>query len=215
MRTGRRNTTTPWEAAAIMLICFGLSIALSINAVASGFPSRPFSDAGLVWLVGTEILLASVALVVLYLRGYAVLSLVPAPTLRGSLWGIGLFFAGWAAGLIMTLPFAGPEQPYEHMIEDARVTVPVIVVMAMVNGAFEEVFLLGFLVHGLRGFGLSVALGAMLLVRVLYHLYQGPVGAVWVLGVGLAFGLYFLRTNLLWPPVFAHILWDIVPFLSG
>jgi membrane protease YdiL (CAAX protease family) len=54
----------------------------------------------------------------------------------------------------------------------------------------------------------------MLLVRVLYHLYQGPVGAVWVLAIGLVFGLYFMRTNQLWPPVFAHILWDIVPFLS-
>src|SRR5262249_53522759 len=147
---------------------------------------------------------------------YAVASLLPAPTLRGCGWGIGLFFGAWLVGLMMVLPFSGqPEQPYVRMMEDARVTVSVIVPMAMVNGAFEEVFLLGFLMRGLRGFGLSIALGAMLLVRVLYHLYQGPVGAIWVLGFGLVFGMFFMRTNQLWPPVLAHILWDIVPFLSG
>jgi membrane protease YdiL (CAAX protease family) len=215
MRTGRRTVTTPGEAAVIMGICFGLSIVISIHAVLADFPSSPFSDNGLMWLAGTDVLLAFAALVVLFLRGYAIGTLLPVPTLKGCLQGVGLFVAAWIAGLVLTLPFANqPEQPYVHMIEDARVTVPVIVVMAMVNGAFEEVFLLGFLLRGLRGFGLSIALGAMLLVRVLYHLYQGPVGAVWVLAIGLVFGLYFMRTNQLWPPVFAHILWDIVPFLS-
>jgi membrane protease YdiL (CAAX protease family) len=114
------------------------------------------------------------------------------------------------------MPFAAaPEQPIARMMDGATVTMPTIVLFAMVNGTYEEVFLLGFLMRGLRHFGLSIALGVMLLVRVLYHLYQGPLGALWVLGVGVVFGLYFARTNRLWPLVFAHILWDIVPFLSG
>jgi len=214
MRTGRRTTTTPGEAAVIVGICFGLSIVVSINAVASGFPSSPFSDSSLISMIGLELVFAFVALVVLYLRGFAIGTLVPAPTLKGCAQGLGLFVAAWIVGAILMLPFASEaEQPYVHMVEDARVTVPVVVIMAMVNGAFEEVFLLGFLMRGLRGFGLSIALGTMLLVRVLYHLYQGPLGAVYILGFGLVFGLYFARTNQLWPPVFAHVLWDIVPFL--
>lgn len=215
MRQGRRTTTTPGEAAVIMGICFGFSIVSSLDAVAHGFPSHPFSNSSLIWVVGLEVVLAFAAVVVLWLRGFAVTTLVPAPTLKGCAQGIGIFFAAWIVGLILVLPFSDqPEQPYVHMIEDARVTIPVVVLMAMVNGAFEEIFLLGFLVRGLRGFGLSVPLGVMLLVRVLYHLYQGPVGMVWVLGIGLVFGLYFIRTNRLWPPVFAHVLWDIVPFLG-
>ena len=215
MRQGRRTTTTPGEAAVIMGICFGFSIVSSLDAVMSGFPSHPFSNSGLIWVVGLEVVLAFAAVVVLWLRGFAVSTLVPTPTLKGCAQGIGIFFAAWIVGLILVLPFSDqPEQPYVHMIEDARVTIPVVVLMAMVNGAFEEIFLLGFLVRGLRGFGLSVPLGVMLLVRVLYHLYQGPVGMVWVLGIGLVFGMYFIRTNRLWPPVFAHVLWDIVPFLG-
>jgi membrane protease YdiL (CAAX protease family) len=216
MRSHRRTTTTPGEAAAIMGICFGLSILLSVNAVASGFPTRPFSDAGLIWLAGTDMLLAFAALVVLYARGYAIATLLPAPTFQGCAIGIGLFVGAWMFGWFLMLPFAGqPEQPVARMMADARLTVPAIVIMAMVNGAFEEVFLLGFLLRGLRGFGLSIALGAMLLVRMLYHMYQGPLGLIWVLGFGAVFGLYFIRTNQLWPPVFAHVLWDIVSFVFG
>lgn len=49
-------------------------------------------------------------------------------------------------------------------------TIPSIVLCAMVNGAFEEVFLLGLLVQALRGFSLSLAVGLPLLVRLSYHL---------------------------------------------
>jgi CAAX protease family protein len=214
MPPSRRTTTTPGEAAAITGICFGLTIVISINAVASGFPENAITNSGLVWLAGTDLTLGAAALVVLHLRGYAIATLLPAPTLRGCAAGIGLFCGAWAVGWFLVAPFAGqPEQPVARMIEDARVSVPAIVLMAMVNGAFEEVFLLGFLMRGLRGFGLSIALGVMLFVRMLYHLYQGPLGVIWILGFGLTFGVYFMRTNTLWPPVFAHVLWDIVPFV--
>ena len=89
------------------------------------------------------------------------------------------------------------------------------VVELMVNGTFEEVFLLGVLVRGLRAHGLPFAIGVSLLVRVLYHLYQGPLGAVWVLSIGLMLTLFYVRGKQLWPPVLAHILWDIVPVVAA
>lgn len=99
------------------------------------------------------------------------------------------------------------------MVAEATLTLPLIVAFAIINGTFEEVFLLGVLTRGLRRHGLSLAIGLPLLVRVSYHLYQGPVGAVWILTFGLLFALLYVRTGSLWPPVFAHILWDIVPFV--
>lgn len=42
-------------------------------------------------------------------------------------------------------------------------------------------FWLGYLVRGFAAVGASFAIGLSLLVRVLYHLYQGPLGAVSVL----------------------------------
>jgi len=87
-----------------------------------------------------------------------------------------------------------------------------IVLFAMVNGTFEEVFLLGVLTRGLADRGPVFAAGVSLLVRVSYHLYQGPAGAVWILVFGIVATAYYLRTGRLWPVVFAHILGDVVPF---
>jgi membrane protease YdiL (CAAX protease family) len=104
-------------------------------------------------------------------------------------------------------------QPVDAMVQNATVSLAVIVPTAIVNGAYEEVFLLGFLARGLRGHGASVALGVSLLVRILYHTYQGPLGVVSMLVFGGVLGAFYLRTGGLFPVVFAHILADIIPFL--
>ena len=211
-----RSTTTPIEAAVVVTICFGLSIFASLHAVANGFHvTGAFTDTSLLWLIASELVLALAALAFLHLRGFAIASLVPTPTLRGGIAGLALFFGAWLVGLLLVAPFAAgqPEQPIDKMMAEATLSMPMIVAMALVNGAFEEVFLLGFLARALRGFGLAIALGVPTLVRLSYHLYQGPLGALWVFAVGLVFALYYARTVQLWPPVFAHILWDIVPFV--
>lgn len=200
----------------VTAICFGLSIVLSIDAVMAGFPETPFSAPAMLWMLLAEIGLAFTALLFLRSRGYDVATLAPRPTLRGSAIGIGLFFAAWLVGFVLVTPFAvdQPEQPITAMMAGARIPLPLLVAFAMVNGVYEEVFLLGYLVRGLRGFGLSVAIGVPLLVRISYHLYQGPLGALWIVAFGLVFALYYVRSGDLWPVAFAHILWDIVPFVS-
>ncbi len=87
------------------------------------------------------------------------------------------------------------------------------VALAVVNGSYEEIFLLGVLVRGLRGFGLSVAVGLPLLVRVLYHVYQGPLGVVSVAAAGLVMTLSYVATGRLWPAVLAHMLLDLLPMV--
>lgn len=215
LHAGTRTTTTPFEAAAIVAICFGLMIWQSLQAVAAGFPSGPFTDAGSYWLVATEVVFGVIALLVLHARGFAVGSLYPTPTLRGALAGAALYVVATLVAMASEAPFASAAapQPIDSMVSDARLSMSAIITLAVVNGTFEEVFLLGFLTRGLRSFGLGMALGVALLVRVLYHLYQGPLGALSVLAFGLVLSLYYVRSLALWPPVFAHILADIVPFV--
>lgn len=213
----QRTTTTPFEAVVVTGIAFGLFIFASLRAVADNFPTTPFSDGSLLGLAVTELFLAASALTFLYRRGYAISTLMPAPSLRGTAIGFVLYFIAGIVGNLLAAPFAAalPEQPIEAMMSEAKVTPVAVVTLAMVNGTFEEVFLLGFLLRGLRTYGTSIALGTMLLVRMLYHLYQGPLGPLWVAGFGLAFALYYMRYAQLWPPIFAHILWDIVPFMDA
>jgi membrane protease YdiL (CAAX protease family) len=208
----RRTNLSIHEAAVVSAICFGLFIVWSTQAVLSGFPEARFSDSGDAWMALVEAVLAASALLYLRARNFDVWSLYPQPDVRGTLFGLGLFVAAWLAGVIATAPFmspGGPSQVTEFSF--SGVSIASTVLFAMANGAFEEVFLLGVLVRGLRAYGLSIAIGFPLLVRLLYHLYQGPLGAVWVLAFGLTFTLFYIRSSRLWPAVFAHTLWDIVP----
>jgi membrane protease YdiL (CAAX protease family) len=70
--------------------------------------------------------------------------------------------------------------------------------------------LLGYLMRGFAEAGASFALGLSVLVRLLYHLYQGPLGAVSVVVCGLVLGAAYWRTRRLWPVALAHALIDMI-----
>jgi uncharacterized protein len=212
-----KSTLSIREALIVSTICFGLFIVWSTQAVLGGFPEAKFSDSGNAWMVLVEVVLAASALMYLRARNFDVRSLHLRPDVRGTLLGFVLFAAAWLAGVIATAPFTSPGG-HSQMADFSftGVSMASAVIFAMVNGAFEEVFLLGVLVRGLRAYGLSIAVGVPLLVRLLYHLYQGPLGVVWIFAFGLTFTLFYVRSSRLWPAAFAHTLWDIVPVvLSG
>jgi membrane protease YdiL (CAAX protease family) len=210
-----RTTTTPVEAASVSAICFGWAIITSSQSVAAGFQSSSFTDSNMLGLIGMEVVFGAIALLLLYARGYSVSNLYPSPSLAGLGLGVGLYIASLMTSWVAVAPFAAsqPSQPIDALVSSASVSLSSVIAVALVNGAYEEVFLLGFLLRGLRGYGLSIALGVSLLVRVLYHLYQGPLGAVSVLAFGLVLSLYYIRSNALFPVVFAHVLADVIPFV--
>lgn len=210
-----RNTLTLAEAAVVTTICFGSMIAASVGAMLNGFPERPFSDPETLSTLALELAVGAGGLLYLRWRNFDLPSLVPRPDLPGVAVGIGLFVFGCVASVLLTAPFAHAyaDEPIYRMVAASTLSLPVIVTFAVVNGAFEEIFLLGVLARGLRSYGLSLAVGLPLLVRLAYHLYQGPVGALSVTAFGIVLTAYYVRFGRLWPPVFAHVLADIVPFL--
>lgn len=199
----------------MVAICFGWAIFNSLSIVSYGFNSGRFSDTVAIQMAVFEAFAAILALLFLHFRGYAAGMLYPEPTFRGTLVGVGLYAACVLVGHLVVSPFysADLQRPVADLVQGSRISVGALIPMAMVNGAFEEVFLLGFLQRGLLPYGSSVAVGVPLLVRVTYHLYQGPLGALSVATVGVVFGLTYLRRGVLFEPVFAHVLADIVPFL--
>ncbi|MFZ6653910.1 CPBP family intramembrane glutamic endopeptidase [Undibacterium sp. TJN19] len=205
------------EIIAIITICFGLFILASLQAVALGFPAGgAFNDHVLLSMAYTECVLATVALVVLRIRGYTLASLWPVPDLRGS--GIGiLLLAASYLGLSIVYPLlpvnSMVEQPIATIVSQSHPSFIGILLISIINGWYEETFLLAYLVRGLDRLGASTAIGISALVRLMYHLYQGPVGAVSVLVFGIIISTYYWRSRNLWPAVFAHMLADFVAFL--
>ena len=91
-----------------------------------------------------------------------------------------------------------------------------LVVAAFANAVVEEVVMVGYLFVRWAQAGWSVVLVVVVssLVRGSYHLYQGWGGFIGNVVMGVAFGLFFVRTRRVWPLVIAHGLIDVVAFVG-
>jgi len=199
----------------LVTISFGWFILASVFAALDGFPSSAaaFSDASLLGLMVIEVVLGTLALGYLRYRGYVLKELLPSPDWRGCLegailCGVAIMACAAANALLPVRP--GAVEPVAQMLANARPSLLVLLAVSVLNGLYEETFLLGYLVRSFAVFGASFAVGLSVLVRVLYHMYQGPAGAVSIVVFGVILGAAYWRTRRLWPAVVAHILADIL-----
>lgn len=213
MPPATRTTLTLGEAAVVIAICFGLFTVWSIDAAASGFPTAPFTDADTVSSLVLELILAATALLFLRVRGFDLRSLRPALGWRVVGIGIGLHVATLLPYWLVVGVVAPGPQPIDEMVNASRLSMAVVVAFALVNASFEEVFLLGVLTRGLRSQGLAFAIGVPLGVRMLYHVYQGPMGVVSIAIFGAVLAVYYVATRDLAAPIVAHVIGDILPFV--
>jgi uncharacterized protein len=83
-------------------------------------------------------------------------------------------------------------------------------VTSVVNGVYEELFVAGYIITVLAPVrGVWAAINVSTGVRLLYHLYQGPIGILIVVPLGLLWGWTYVRTRSLWPLIVAHIAIDV------
>jgi uncharacterized protein len=202
------------EIVIVSAVCFGLFIAGSLSTVAGGWTAqRQLDDQTLISLLFTEAILAALALVILRTRSYPILRLRPTPTWTNTGLGIVLAAAGylaWVVAYLVVAPSNASDQPISHMIGAGRRSMELVLVVSVANGLYEEMFLLGYMMDALRRSGASIAIGVTCLVRLFYHLYQGPVGALSITVWGLVGGVFYWRTKRLWAVIVAHELMDFV-----
>jgi membrane protease YdiL (CAAX protease family) len=90
-----------------------------------------------------------------------------------------------------------------------------VAVVSILNPFFEEIFVTGYLITSLRErHKPSFAVATSAALRVSYHLYEGALGVVMVLPMGLVFALCFARYGRLWPLVIAHAIFDFIALAS-
>jgi membrane protease YdiL (CAAX protease family) len=204
-------------ASEILFVClFAFGILLARQAWHHFYPAEgpPIDRARLLGLLAVEIPVLLVVGWVLSVRGWTLRGLGLAPTLGQTLLSLAFVVATiiiWTAvAFVLAALGAGPP-PTQTPLVSKDIGWPTIIGVSLVNGIFEEVFLCGYLITALRGrFGLPLAVGASVAVRVLLHVYQGPVGMLNMAGMGLLFAWWFARTGKLWPLVVAHILLDVI-----
>ena len=114
--------------------------------------------------------------------------------------------AQWACRSIMD---SGAQERYPTAAP--HLSMDLVFLTSTVNGIFEEVFVAGYIITVLAPVrGMWIAINVSTGVRMLYHLYQGPLGILSIVPLGLLFGYVYARTRQLWPLIVAHVLIDII-----
>lgn len=210
----------------LVVVCgaFGMPIFSSILSLSAGGGGAPagvggvvFNDAVLIGIVVFELVQAAFLVWFLHVRGWTLEKVGLRITWRGTGMGWLLLLGTYVLAMVaqhlasLALPAqmqAGVEQ---YPVSDPNVNMQLVFIASTVNGMFEEMFVAGYIITALReARGVWTAINVSTVVRLLYHLYQGPVGVVTIVPMGILYGFVYARTRQLWPLIFAHVLIDII-----
>ena len=199
----------------VVVCAFGLSIFTSILSI-GGLASRPtYVNATLLGTTLEVLIVAALLGGFLRIRDWSLERIGFEVTLRQTIWGVGLLAGvlGVQTLLQVSAPLLGfhPGAPAARFPAAAALDPGVVLIASVVQDAFEEFFIAGYVITALaatRGPWAAVHVSTGL--RVLCHVYQGPLGVLTMVPMGLIFGYLYVRTRKLWPLIVAHLLLDVI-----
>lgn len=201
-----------FEIFLVVLVFSGWFVLASIQAVIEGFPIPQISDKEALSVVIVECLAFPAALAFLWGQGWRAKDLGIDITWLNSFAGVLLFGFSILVNLILWEAIGhlvGGKEFLKQFSQAISVSLPLVLLLSVLNGIFEEFFLCRYLVEAFAKYGPAVAVGVSAFVRIMYHLYQGPLGAVLVLAFGIVVTAFYWRFRQVWPSMLAHILADV------
>jgi len=215
----RERSSAGWgELLVVVATAFGLPIYWSLSAVLAPTAEPSFSAEGLWGLAFYELLVLALLVPVLWFRGWT-------PHVLGLQWqgrdirpAIGLLVACIVACYPMEwlgTYMAEEVNPSMDAMVAGKLSLAAVVAVSLINPIFEEVFVCAYVIRALqRNHSPAFAVNVSVAIRASYHLYQGPIGAISLVIVGLIFGWWFARTGRLWPAIIAHGLMDLLALMA-
>jgi membrane protease YdiL (CAAX protease family) len=210
------------EFLVVVTWAFGLPIFASILSIGADPALQTLDNAALVSLLAMEVAQFLLVGWFLQVRGWTLQKIGIEVTWRGTAMGLvllaGIFslltaidaLGSWVA----PVAYADAQSRYPQVA--AALSMQLVFIASVVNGFYEEIFVAGYVITALKERrGLWVAINVSTGLRLLYHLYQGPLGVLYVVPVGLIFGFVYARWGGLWPLIVAHILIDVVSLTLG
>lgn len=223
-----RGRYSSLEFLLVVGVAFGWAIAGSIAAFLYGqsvgeapASGSTYGKAHLYGVVVKELMLAPLLAALLYTGGWRAKDFPIGFGAIGTALGVLIFAGAWAAD---TLVDAALRQLFPSMragmeaMQAYRPSNPPdlmsIVVLSTVNPVFEEVIVCGYVIRALSGrFGQTAAVNTSVVIRVLYHLYQGIEALPFHLAFGLMQAYAYVRIGRLWPLIVSHALLDFFALL--
>ncbi len=102
---------------------------------------------------------------------------------------------------------------HKHSVSD--LSLPVLLLLGVVNPVWEETLEVGYFVQSLQRYGMWRAVLASAFFRAFLHAYHGITALIVIFPLGLIFGLVYWKWRRLWPLFIAHALFDVFAFFPG
>jgi membrane protease YdiL (CAAX protease family) len=209
------------EFVIVIVWAFGQLIFASILSIGTARSAAYTNDALAALLVAEVMQFAFIAWF-LRVRGWTLEKVGLKVTLRGTALGLGLAVASYALFIVaqlvgehlLPIDMNAAAAVYPKAAKD--LDLQLVFVASVVNGVYEELFVAGYIVTALAAVrGPWTAINVSTGIRLLYHLYQGPLGILTIVPLGILYGWVYVRTRQLWPLIVAHIAIDVVGLVAG
>jgi uncharacterized protein len=209
------------EFTIVIVSAFGWFFVRALSEVISRSTQSHINEEHLRFLLIYEPIALFCLLAFLLVRGWTLDSLGLRPSFRDAGVGALLAIAGYGASILALTMFAALSQTVEQSIKQSEslfatgVGMGTIVAVAIINPVFEELFVTGYVVSALKGRATFwTTVGASVVIRLSYHLYQGSAGLIGIAPIGLIFANLYFREGRLWPLIVAHALLDFFGLLA-
>ena len=223
-----RSRYSSAEFLLVISIAFGWAIVTSLASLlySHGAGEAPasgsaFGKGHLYGVVMTELICLPMVAAVLYARGWRLKDFPMGIGKAMTALGVFLAVSAWlldivlAAGLQVLFPAmrAGAEGLQAYRPANPPDFIAVYIV-SIINPVFEELIVVGYVIPALaRRFGLTAAVNTSVVIRCLYHLYQGVEALPFHLAYGLIQAYAYVRVGRLWPLIVSHALLDFFALL--
>jgi membrane protease YdiL (CAAX protease family) len=207
----------------VILIAFGYFIFHSFNWIFEIFEEDAivlFTNFDLYSLIALELAALLLVGIFLYSRNYKFSDFNFAFSLENSTYGLILFSANYilyyllymAVATVFTELFNNDLTIYASPFK-INASLPAIIAISIINPVFEETIVVGYIVKSLeKTLAPAIIIGMSVIIRLSYHVYQGPIILVSIMPMGLLFAWLYWKTQRLWPLVLAHAVLDFTSF---
>lgn len=167
-----------------------------------------------------EVAVGSTLLAFLFARGWRLPELGFAPlqvkdAAHTALLFVALWVVSWLAWVVVAPPVTSFDMTVANgeLVEQRGIALSTALIFSLINASFEEFFVCAYVVSAWRGPSLSLAILLSSLIRLSYHLYQGPSAILAIIPFGLIAAWYFARTRRIAPLIAIHFVFDLFALL--
>lgn len=211
------------------LLVIGLAFGWAIVTSVASFLSEPaaaeapstggtFGKGHLYGIVMLELILLPIVASVLYARGWRLkdfpIGIGKTMTALGGFLACSAWLLNIIIAIIAQLIFPGMHEGVQAYRPANPPDFVAVYIVSVINPVFEELIVVGYVIPALaRRFGLTAAVNASVVIRCLYHLYQGIEALPFHLAYGLMQAYTYARVGRLWPLIVSHALLDFFALL--